>query len=66
MINTEKLTNWRYKIGSIVGAMAALKAAKNEVRRRLKKAIMSLSEPERHRQSIALCQKVRLASWLDR
>lgn len=66
MINTEKLTKLRYKIVSIVGAMAALKVAKNEVRRRLKKAIMSLSESERHRQSVALCQKVRLVSWSDR
>ena len=62
MINTEKLTKLRYKIVSIVGAMAALKVAKNEVRRRLKKAIMSLSESERYRQSVALCQKVRLVS----
>ena len=38
--------------------MAALKAAKTEVRRRLKKAIMSLGESERHRQSVELCQKV--------
>jgi len=39
--------------------MAALKAAKSELRKSLKKAIMSLSESERHQQSIALCQKVR-------
>ena len=38
--------------------MSALKAAKNEVRRSLKKAILGLSEAERSRQSVALCQKV--------
>ena len=42
-----------------MGVMAALRAAKSDVRRRLKKAIMSLSETERNRQSIELCQKVR-------
>ena len=42
-----------------MGVMAALKAAKNEVRKGLKKAIMSLSEAERQLQSNSLCQKVK-------
>jgi len=39
--------------------MAALKVAKSELRKSLKRAIMGLSEVDRHQQSVSLCQKVR-------
>ena len=43
----------------IVVLMAALKVAKSELRKSLKRAIMGLNEVDRHQQSISLCQKVR-------
>jgi len=42
----------------IVVLMAALKAAKSEVRKSLKRAIAGLSEVDRRQQSVSLCQKV--------
>ncbi|XP_065883568.1 5-formyltetrahydrofolate cyclo-ligase-like isoform X3 [Dysidea avara] len=38
--------------------MAALKVAKSELRKSLKRAIMGLNEVDRHQQSISLCQKL--------